>query len=132
MSWLREAIDAIQLKPRFLFGIFLVCMLLLGLPAAATDVLGVTALRSEIRPWIGIGALAAFSFWVVQLWPIVGKWWHRRRRQKAVIAQLDSLSDDERILLAYCIERNRLTILLSVGTRELNTPSGLCQKGLLS
>jgi len=131
MSWLRDALDAIQLKPRFLFGVFLLGLLLLVLPAAVMDLLGVTALRNQMRPWIGIVTLAAFAFWLVQLWPVVSGCWQRRHVRKAVLKRLDSLSDDERLLLAYCLSRNRLTVLLTTGTHEWNTATALREKGLL-
>lgn len=131
MSWLRDALDVIQLKPRFLFGIFLVGLLLVVLPGAAANVLGVTALRDQIRPWIAIATLAAFAFWLVQLWPIASGWWQRRQHQKAIIARLDSLSEDERALLAYCLARNRSTLLLEANERWFNAATALCQKGLM-
>jgi len=131
MSWLRDALDAIQLKPRFLFGIFLLGLLLLVLPAAITNVLGVTELRGQIRPWVGIATLAAFAFWSVQLWPRLSGWCQRRQARRAVLKSLDSLSAEESLILAYCLSRNRLTVLLATASREWNTATGLCEKGLL-
>jgi len=131
MSWPRDVLQAILRKPLYCFAIFLLGLLLLGLPAAGTDFLGVTALRQQLRQWIALVTVAAFGFWLVHVWPVLSNWWAARRKRDAIRSRLDALSERERLLLAYCVDRNRQTLLLELNEPWTNVAAGLCQKGLL-
>lgn len=114
MSAWPDWLKLIQLKPRFLFGIWLLGALLLFLPQPIAAAFGIIEIRDAIRGWIGLLTLLAFTFWIVQLLPL----WHTRRAVKRARAQafrsLQSLSAEEWLLVAYCLNRRQQTITLEL------------------
>jgi len=131
MSKFLDILKAVQLPPRFLLAAAAVGLLFLLMPATWAEWLGISAVLAEGRGWIALGASAAFFFGVAQLVPLVLRWWRRREALREIVEALDSLSDDERMLLGYCAYRNRRTVLLQVTGAEANCAHGLCQKGLM-
>ena len=127
MNW-PDWLKVIQLKPRFLFGIWGLGALLLFLPDKTISVFGAVALRDSYRPWIGVTTLAAFVFWVVQLVPHMHQYISRWKQRREVIRSLESLSEEEWLILAYCMERNQRTITLTLADRVAGS---LMAKGLL-
>ena len=131
MSWPQSILQAIQLKPAYLFGIALTCAILLTLPMAWTDWLALTPIISPARGWLaGIG-IVALCFGVVGLVPTVQNWRQERKARALVLRALDSLSPGERHLLGYCLSRNQRTILLPLTTQEANVAAGLAHKRIL-
>lgn len=123
-DWLK----VIQLKPRFLLGLWLIGTLILFLPSSVANSLGIVLLREHYRGWIGLATLSAFSFWVIQLWPLLRRWQQNRRRKAEILEAINSLSVYENFLLAYCLDRNQRTICLKITDVAAGS---LCQKGLL-
>lgn len=123
-----DLIKLIQLKPRFLFGIWFSGSIIIFGPDLLINGLGLDSFRLNYRIWIGLVTLCAFSFWLVQLIPFIQNKWLIRKRKNTVIQSLESLSDAEFALLLYCYENNRRTICLEI---THSTASALCQKGLL-
>lgn len=129
MSWVPDWIKAIQLKPRFLFGIFAFGLLLLILPKSAADLFGIDDLRTQYRPYIGLATIAAFCFWLVQLWPIYQAWRNRQRNEAEILANIETLTEAEWRILRHCLSRNQRTVMLNI----IDHPEGLSltQKGIL-
>jgi hypothetical protein len=124
LDWLR----AIQLKPRFLFGIWILGMLVLFLPENLATSFGIVKAKIDLHPWLGLGTLAAFSFWLVQLIPAFQSFRSRRRYRMEMIRSLKSISPEEWILLAYCIERKQQRITLTIVNRVAGS---LVSRGIL-
>ena len=126
-DWIKTIVD---LKPKFWFVLWLLGGLVLFLPRDATDRLGFTPTIDPYRGWIGLATLAAFVFWLVQLglWKGFKQWWSTYKSQSQTYWIINSLSADEKLRLAYCLDRNRPYIWLDV-----NDPAAvsLRQKGLL-
>jgi hypothetical protein len=122
-DWLK----VIQLQPRFLLGLWVLGALLLFLPANLATPLGIVTLRDHYRPWIGVGTLAAFAFWLVQLVPAIAKRWSSRKYRAGILKNLDGLTREERFELAYCIHRGQRTVYLKVID---SAAQSLCGKGL--
>ena len=118
----------LQLKPRFLFGIWLVGLMLLFFPDEWATKFGFRNIVENYRGWIGLGTIVAFAFWLVQLVPF----WQQERAVKRykmkVLQSLSSLSFDELFLLAFCVNRSQRTLTLEVTHRAANA---LKAKGLL-
>lgn len=123
-GWLK----AIQLKPRFLFGLWLLGAIILFLPDAVAESFGIRDIRQSFRGWIGIGTLAAFAFWCVQLIPFYRAKRNTKNLRERVVRSLGSLSQEEWLLLAYCSNRNQRTIPLEITHRAANA---LVAKGIL-
>jgi len=117
-----------ELSPRILFGLCVLCLLILLLPLPIAHWLGIDSIRSHYRGWIGIIALAAFAFGLVQLQPWFWVMYHSRKRQKEIIEALNSLSEGEFIIMAYCFTRDRPGIRLSLNHIAALS---LCRRGLL-
>jgi hypothetical protein len=112
MSAWPDWLKVIQLSPRFLFGLFVLGVMFLLLPDCAADFLGFTSIRTQYRGFVGIGTLAALIFCAVQLFPLAVKSIRRRQARNQTLASLDSLSVEERLLLAYCFFRGQKTVTL--------------------
>ncbi len=132
-DWLKpDLLKAIQLKPRYLFGVFSLGILILFLHEDFAKTFGLFQLRESYRGYIGFGTLAAFVFWLIQ---ISAKWLenvkgNKRKfeRQEEVLQNLKTLSDNEELIIIYCFYNGQTTIFLNVTSAEANS---LCAKGLL-
>jgi hypothetical protein len=123
-DWLK----AIQLKPRLLFGLWLIGMLFLFFPDRLAEKFGFHQIRDSYRGWGGLGTIVAFAFWLVQLIPSWRQAVANRRAKRQVIESMDSLSPDEWFILAFCVDRNQRTITLEIDHRAAGA---LVAKGLL-
>lgn len=128
MSAWPDWLKIIQLKPRFLFGLWFLGALFLFLPATIADTLGIQEIRTFFRGWIGVGTLAAFAFWCVQLIPLYQTKRNAKKYRERVIQSVSSLSPDEWLLVAYCLYRNQQTITLEITHRSANA---LVAKGIM-
>ncbi|MFQ5432950.1 MAG: super-infection exclusion protein B [Nitrospinota bacterium] len=85
-------------------------------------------MRGEYRGLIGLSTISAFSFWLVQLIPWLRYRQIEKKKIENALNKIDSLSKEERLIIAYCIWKNQSTIYL-----PLNDPGclALSQKGLI-
>ena len=115
MSNLPDWLRIFELRPKYIFGLWLLGCLVLFLPKNMTDAMGITPTIDPYRGWIGIATLGAFVLWLIQLqpWEPVANWYRGYELHKHFQLTLDNLSEEERILLAYCIARKQKTIHLS-------------------
>jgi len=123
-DWLK----IIQMKPRFLFGLWFLGSLVLFLPNEIANAFGIQDIRSRFQGYIGVGTLAAFAFWCVQLIPIYQSRKREREAWQKVIDSIKSLSPEEWLLVAYCLARNQKTITLEITHRAAGA---LATKGIL-
>ena len=123
-DWLK----VIQLKPRFLFAICVLGVVILWLPQSLADIFGVAEIRQVHRTWIGLVTLAGFIFWMVQLLPCLTEWNLQRKLPKLALEAIESLSEEEKLILAYCLVKNQRTILLPISNPAV---AALCDKWLL-
>jgi hypothetical protein len=72
--------------------------------------------------------LAAFAFWLVQLIPAYESNREAKKLRGKVIGSLNSLSPDEWLLVAYCLDRNQRTLTLELSHRAAGA---LAAKGIL-
>jgi hypothetical protein len=128
MSAWPDWLKVIQLKPRFLFGLWFLGAMILAMPTRLATQLGVDAIRDSFRAWIGVATLAALSFWIVQLTPSLQAWWKYCKRRSEALGNLESLSSREREILAYCLRRNQRTVDIPL---EDPAARSLQSKGLL-
>lgn len=108
-DWLK----VIQLKARFLFGIWLFGLLFLSIPDKWAVQFGIDTVRESIRPWVGVVTLGGFVFWIVQLIPEFQKYRKTRKQKQFRINALNTLSTEEWLILAYCLHKGRQTITIS-------------------
>jgi hypothetical protein len=124
IDWLK----VIQLQPRFLFGFWFLGGLILFLPIGIAETLGIQEARIGLRSWIGFGTLAAFAFWLVQLYPEYQKYRAARMYRKQVIRALSALCPEEWVMLGYCLDQNQQTITPSIAD---SVAGALLARGLL-
>lgn len=105
-------IKVIQLRPRFLFGVFLITAFLLFAPSSLLSKLGISIQETWWKPYIGYLCLGSFIFWIVQMWPKVIYWLDRKKYERTVINRLDSLSNEEWSIILYCLLKNQQTIII--------------------
>jgi hypothetical protein len=121
-------IKLIQLKPRFLFGLWLFGVFILFIPSEIGKKIGIDDFRNVSKPWLGIATLASFVFWLLQLIPEFQSFYAKRRFRSAVIKSLDFISPEEWIVLAYCLIENQQTITLGYTDRNAGS---LVARGIL-
>ncbi|MBI4529542.1 MAG: superinfection exclusion B family protein [Deltaproteobacteria bacterium] len=98
------------------------------MPPTLAESFGISEIRKDYRGWIGIATLAGFSFWVVQLIPSFQTMYRRRKLRREILSCVNSLSQNESRLLAYCVYRGQRTIPLPITN---STAVSLRQKGIL-
>jgi hypothetical protein len=111
-----DLLKIFDLKPRFFFAIGLIGALTLFLPQQIKDTLGITQLVDTYRSIVGTVTLISFVLWIVQLqpWKLILGLIEKRNFKKEFVNKLADLSDNERILLAYCVSRRKQTIHLNM------------------
>lgn len=127
-NFLSDWIKAIQMHPRFLFGISLVGIIFLAAPAGLMESVGLTELRTHYKAWVAVGTLISAVFFFIQLTPILIEKLAQQKLRKARIASLSTLSVEEWVMISYCLEHNEQTIARPVTDR---IASGLAARGLL-
>jgi hypothetical protein len=125
IDWLK----AIQLKPRYLFGLLMFGFLLLWLPDKQANFLGIKIFRDEFRGWIGVGTLGAMCFWFVALLPILNERNEAKKERASILERLNSLNREEHQIISYCLRRGQASVNLDLVTMPWH--SSLSQKGLL-
>lgn len=121
------------IKPRYLFGIFLVCILLAFIKySLATKFLWLQTMIDKNKSIIFIIALISGVLWVIEIilliWNSVCKQVSRQREKRQIKKRLKYLTLKEKQLLCYCIQNNILTISLPLGHSVAHS---LCDKGIL-
>lgn len=101
-------------QPRFLFGIALLGIVLLFLPDDWAGPFSIKTIRDNYREWIGIATLAVFVFGIVQLIPVAQGRLRERKKRKATLDSLPTLSPEERFLLAHCLSQQQTTLSIDV------------------
>lgn len=124
IDWLK----AIQLKARYLFGIFIFGCVILLLPDNIADKFGFLEIRKVYRGWIGLATIGSFSFWLIQLAPSILSIRANKAKRKTVLEHIHSLSQNEMLIVAYCLYKNQNTISLPMTN---SAASALCHKGLM-
>jgi hypothetical protein len=129
---LEAILGALRLAPRILFALWLFGALVLLLPPGPANALGLDAFRTTHRQWLGLGTLGTFVLWLTNVSLIIARWtkgkFDVRRRRAVSLRALDTLNQEELLLLAYFTYRGAPTQEL-----PLNYPPArsLVAKGLL-
>ncbi len=110
MSWVENILKLIELKARYFFALWILGALLIFLPLAIKEQMGLANLPLVIKPWIGIITLVSFVMWVIQLFQILRNWFKLRRMRSDIIDQLHTLTSDERDIFIVCLAKNQRTI----------------------
>lgn len=126
MSWF-EWLKIFQLKPRFLFGVCALGLIILFSPDFVLQIFGIKLFHDSFRGLIGLITLIALVFWIIQLIPSFSSWRRTNKARARILESLDSLSIEERLLLMYCLHRNQQTISLEVIHRDA---TALTSKGI--
>jgi hypothetical protein len=129
---LEAILSALRLAPRILFALWVFGALVLLLPPGPATTLGIDVFRTAHREWLGLGTLGAFVLWLTNAALIFARWTRGkvavRRRKAGALRALDSLNQEELMLLAYFAYKGAPTQEL-----PLNYPPArsLAAKGLL-
>jgi Super-infection exclusion protein B len=92
MDWLSKLKDALSLDPRQLTMVAVGAWVLLVMPQAVIDVLGIAALRISYLPWIGLVALLSTVILAVNLaFDLTQQRVQKRQDQRTRQQQLDDL-----------------------------------------
>lgn len=125
---MKNLIELVQLKPRTLFGIGSVGIILLFTPDKFISTLGLFEFRNNWRSLIGLMTVIGVVFWIVQLFPVMMAFLAESKHKKMAIKSLDSLASYELTILLYGLWNNQRTVFLSLGDCGA---LALCQKGIL-
>jgi len=101
------------LKPRFLFVLWFLCVVLALLPYGRLPSVQPLQTLYEHRWWLWLLALVFLSLWFAQLVPGVTDALRRRAARRGVLSRLVSLSDDERLILLYCLTHKQQSVALA-------------------
>ena len=135
-----DYIKVFELKPRYLFTVWFLGTMVLVMPSHLADRFGFSPILNPYRGWIGLGTIAIFTLWLVQLWGSVIWPQHQRKKQdrekheslakrkNEILESLSMLSRGERLLLVFALAENQDTLLLNIADPFALS---LCSKGIL-
>lgn len=129
---MQEVLEFVKLalRPCYSLAFAVTAIVILAIPLP--DVLLLDDVRKEYGKWLGIVAVFSSVVWLIEAAIVTGKTAfasHKKRSERrAKLAQLDSLSDDELLLLGTAVASGRQTVLWKPGFSAV--PS-LIHKGLL-
>lgn len=110
MDWLKNVIGYLKLKPRYLFGLSVVCFVIVGLPKACRLYLGYDELIQPYRGWISLLGVASGVYCFVIVAAVLPQWSLDKLRSwilwKKARTNLRKLSRDEKEYIAKYIERD--------------------------
>ena len=119
MDW-SKLTDWIQLRPRYLFPVFVAATVLLFAPSAILALLGLSEIVDDFRPWIGIGWLTAAALLLTHVlaettapFRVRIKEWFRVRR---LIKRIPALSPQELQVLSWYIDEQKATQILPISS----------------
>jgi hypothetical protein len=124
MDWLRTCLGWIKLKPRYLLGLAITCLTVVGLPKAWRQYLGYDGIINPYRGWISLVGLASGVYglivfmagipaWVFEKW----KGWRFRQRAPTIVRKLSS---QEKGYIANYIEKNASSLKFNIGDGVIN------------
>ena len=134
-----EWVKVFELKPRYLLAVWLFGALLLLSPAYVSERFGFASIVTHYRGWIGLGTLAFFVLWVVQLTAILKDKKEKKARSKEeqiqaqerrteILKTVNTLSKNESFILLYSLHQNQQTVFAALSNRYVQA---MCAKGLL-
>ncbi len=123
-AWVKALVE---LKPRFLFGLCSVCVVLALLPGVLRTAAPMQALYPA-RGWLWLAALVFLTLGFVQLVPSVGDALRRRAARRHALSHLPSLSFGELLILLHCWTDQCQSVPLEVSDPHAVS---LVHKGLL-
>jgi len=131
-NWPKAILDWVKLKPIYLFGITIVCFVVVGLPKAWREFLGYESIITPYRGWISLTGLICGVYGLVvcvaglKLWFL--KKWQNRQFEKNATKILTKLSQQEKIYLAKYLKNNASSLKFRMSNGVIN---GLEAKSIL-
>lgn len=117
---------------KFIFGLFLFCLILILLPDSFLITLGLQKTVNQYRGYLGLACILTFIFGIFAIYPLIQKCINSRRKRKKILKRIDSLSREEQEILNECIKKKstnhrapcrRLSSNISCGKRNSFTCS---------
>lgn len=114
MSIWPDWLKTIQLKARYLFGIWLLGSLILFSPDNIANFFRIDELKNTYSLWIGLATLAGFCFWLVQIGPSIRKWKSEHDERNDILNSIFYLPEEQKVILARALHRNNSIISLPI------------------
>lgn len=113
---------------KFIFGLFLFCLILILLPDSFLITLGLQKTVNQYRGYLGLACILTFIFGIFAIYPLIQKCINSRRKRKKILKRIDSLSREEQEILNECIKKNQQTIVRPAAD---SAAISLVEKGIL-
>lgn len=118
MNLIESFFKLIQLPARYSFGLALLGYFILFTPVKIAQQMGIEVLRESYRTEIGLFSMVMTTLWIIQMvrWIslTVNTWLLRRKLKDQLISELDSLSPESWLVIAYCLTKNERTVNFNV------------------
>lgn len=124
MDWLKTVIGYLKLKPRYFFGLSVVCLVVVGLPKVWRVYLGYDELIQPYRGWISLLGVASGVYWFVMVVAGFPHWLLDKLQEwilwKKAKNNLCKLSPDEKGYIAKYIKGNASSHEFHLGDGIIN------------
>ncbi len=114
MNLIESFFKLIQLPARYSFGLASLGYFILFAPVKIAQQMGIEVLRESYRTEIGLFSMIMTTLWIIQMvrWInlTVNTWLLRRRLKDQLISELDSLSPESWLVVAYCLTKNERSV----------------------
>lgn len=134
INWIIDFIKAIS--PFHALILLIICLTIILLPNNLAEYLAISEFRINYKTIIGIIIIVCSIFLICHLLRFVflklktkiGDWIKINKLEKEISNILESLSYQEKLILAFCLRINSLTMYAPLGNPVI---LGLCSKGIM-
>jgi superinfection exclusion protein B len=126
-EWVKALLDALGSWKLWAFAL-LASLLILFIPKVAADFLGVATLRDQHRHWVGGAVVASFAGLAIIFLSKLVERIQRQNEKKSVLAELQSLSPEEKVVLLTYMGKQTKTLYFDITS---GLTMGLVHRGIL-
>ncbi len=136
-DWSKNVLNWIKLKPKYLMGPGITCLIVVGLPKAWREYLGYSDLINPYRGWGSLAGIALCVYGTILLITDIKPWivarWVNWRIKRQAPKKLRELAKDEKRYLAEYIKNDAssLNFLISNGIINALIKKGVIYRGAL-
>lgn len=131
-NWLKAVLDWVKLKPAHLFGIAIVCFVVVGLPKSLQQFLGYKSIIDPYRGWISLTGLICGVYGLVISVVGLKRWilekWRNWQFEKNAKKKLMKLHQQEKRYLAEYLKKDVSSLKFRLSNGVIN---GLVAKDVL-
>jgi len=124
VDWPKNILNWIKLKPKYLMGIGITCLIVVGLPKSWREHLDYDDLINPYRSWVSLAGIVFCVYGSILLITDIKPWikarWINWRFKKLAPKKLKGLANDEKMYMAEYIKNNASSLNFPISNGVIN------------